>query len=118
MKRVRDQVSVENSRAFLDFFEALDPLREHLLALMIFAIARRDANFCDALGELRKISGVAAHRGEVINQIDEALLERVNQICTGDERIWWERSLEFAKREGDGTMYQGLVDLIERRVAI
>jgi hypothetical protein len=114
MRKSKDHVTISEKEAFLDEVDQLDPESRNLLALMVFAIWRRDSKLCDALDDLRR---AVRFKGESIDEIDGALRHRLGRVCPEDEHVCWERALAYAEREGDYILYQGLVDLIERRVA-
>jgi hypothetical protein len=114
MRKGKDHITADDMDAFLDVVDQLDGEDRNLLALMVFAVWRRDPKLCEALDELR----LNARGAEgPIDTIDEGLRQHLRRVCPDDEFAWWERTLAFAQRQGNGVMYQGLVDLIERRVA-
>ncbi|MZR13813.1 hypothetical protein GQE99_12390 [Maritimibacter sp. DP07] len=114
MKKGKAHLTVDDKEAFLDVVEQFDQESRNLLALMIFALSRHDPKLCEALDELRKTTSGA--RGP-FEAVEVGVLQRLRRVCPKDELKWWERALSFAQRQGNGVMYQGLVDLIERRVA-
>jgi hypothetical protein len=114
----KHRVTDDDVEAFLGVIKELDQRRRNLLALMLFAVSRRDRRLCDALDELYQASPSTRRPvDKPVEEIDGSLLRRLGRVCPHDERIWWERALAHAEEEGDEFMRQGLVKLIERRMA-